>query len=103
MRTSSSQDIVAGDIVSKRSLWEQKGSTKPETNIKVSWSLCEGRSPSLFTTGKGLLAGLEALRRQRHIETRAACNHQCNCMHEVPVRKSYKSSSPSKNVGKNPQ
>lgn len=30
------QDIVAGDIVSKRSLWEQKGSPKPESNIKVS-------------------------------------------------------------------
>lgn len=31
-----SQDIVTGDIVSKRSLWEQKGSPKPESNIKVS-------------------------------------------------------------------
>lgn len=88
MRTSSSQDIVAGDIVSKRSLWEQKGNPKPETNIKVSWSLCEGRSTSLFTTGKGLLAGLEALRRQRHTEIRATSNYQCNSVHEVTVRKS---------------
>lgn len=31
-----SQDIVAGDIVNIRSLWEQKGGPKPETNIKVS-------------------------------------------------------------------
>ncbi|NXW54383.1 LSP1 protein, partial [Eurystomus gularis] len=28
------KDIVAGDIVSKRSLWEQKGNPKSETNIK---------------------------------------------------------------------
>ncbi|XP_015719332.1 lymphocyte-specific protein 1 isoform X1 [Coturnix japonica] len=34
VKTSACKDIVAGDIVSKRSLWEQKGSPKPETGIK---------------------------------------------------------------------
>uniref|UniRef100_A0A8B9QTD3 Lymphocyte specific protein 1 n=1 Tax=Anas platyrhynchos TaxID=8839 RepID=A0A8B9QTD3_ANAPL len=50
MRTSSSQDIVAGDIVSKRSLWEQKGSTKPETNIK---STPSGKKYKFVATGHG--------------------------------------------------
>ncbi|XP_072193855.1 lymphocyte-specific protein 1 isoform X2 [Excalfactoria chinensis] len=34
VKTPACKDIVAGDIVSKRSLWEQKGSPKPETSIK---------------------------------------------------------------------
>uniref|UniRef100_A0A8B9M5P5 Uncharacterized protein n=1 Tax=Accipiter nisus TaxID=211598 RepID=A0A8B9M5P5_9AVES len=36
------KDIVAGDIVSKRSLWEQKGNPKPEANIKVIPTLAHG-------------------------------------------------------------
>ncbi|NXY44690.1 LSP1 protein, partial [Ceuthmochares aereus] len=44
------KDIVAGDIVSKRSLWEQKGSTKPETNIK---STPSGKKYKFVATGHG--------------------------------------------------
>ncbi|KAI1238011.1 hypothetical protein IHE44_0014112 [Lamprotornis superbus] len=35
VKPSACKDIVAGDIVSKRSLWEQKGSPKPESSIKL--------------------------------------------------------------------
>ncbi|KGL98851.1 Lymphocyte-specific protein 1, partial [Charadrius vociferus] len=44
------KDIVAGDIVSKRSLWEQKGSPKPETNIK---STPSGKKYKFVATGHG--------------------------------------------------
>ncbi|NWU93090.1 LSP1 protein, partial [Upupa epops] len=43
------KDIVAGDIVSKRSLWEQKGSSKPETNIKAA----PGKRYKFVATGHG--------------------------------------------------
>ncbi|NWH44727.1 LSP1 protein, partial [Fregata magnificens] len=44
------KDIVAGDIVSKRSLWEQKGNPKPETNIK---STSSGKKYKFVATGHG--------------------------------------------------
>ncbi|XP_075568513.1 lymphocyte-specific protein 1 isoform X2 [Pelecanus crispus] len=44
------KDIVAGDIVSKRSLWEQKGNPKPETNIK---STPSGKKYKFVATGHG--------------------------------------------------
>ncbi|NWU63332.1 LSP1 protein, partial [Pterocles burchelli] len=44
------KDIVAGDIVSKRSLWEQKGNPKPETNIKATPS---GKKYKFVATGHG--------------------------------------------------
>ncbi|NXX55166.1 LSP1 protein, partial [Scopus umbretta] len=45
------KDIVAGDIVSKRSLWEQKGNPKPETtNIK---SAPSGKKYKFVATGHG--------------------------------------------------
>ncbi|NWI24199.1 LSP1 protein, partial [Sula dactylatra] len=44
------KDIVAGDILSKRSLWEQKGSPKPETNIK---STPSGKKYKFVATGHG--------------------------------------------------
>ncbi|XP_010085082.1 PREDICTED: lymphocyte-specific protein 1, partial [Pterocles gutturalis] len=44
------KDIVAGDIVSKRSLWEQKGNPKPETNIKATTS---GKKYKFVATGHG--------------------------------------------------
>ncbi|NXF01756.1 LSP1 protein, partial [Smithornis capensis] len=44
------KDIVAGDIVSKRNLWEQKGSPKPETNIK---SVPSGKKYKFVATGHG--------------------------------------------------
>ncbi|NXJ61117.1 LSP1 protein, partial [Rostratula benghalensis] len=43
------KDIVAGDIVSKRSLWEQKGSPKPETTIKST----PGKKYKFVATGHG--------------------------------------------------
>ncbi|NXW00012.1 LSP1 protein, partial [Fregetta grallaria] len=42
--------IVAGDVVSKRSLWEQKGNPKPETNIK---STLSGKKYKFVATGHG--------------------------------------------------
>uniref|UniRef100_A0A452IDF5 Uncharacterized protein n=1 Tax=Gopherus agassizii TaxID=38772 RepID=A0A452IDF5_9SAUR len=36
VKSPSCKDIVAGDIVNKRSMWEQKGTPKNEGNIKVS-------------------------------------------------------------------
>ncbi|NXR66040.1 LSP1 protein, partial [Rhadina sibilatrix] len=44
------KDIVAGDIVSKRSLWEQKGSPKPESSIK---SIPSGKRYKFVATGHG--------------------------------------------------
>ncbi|XP_009326870.1 PREDICTED: lymphocyte-specific protein 1 [Pygoscelis adeliae] len=44
------KDIVAGDIVSKRSLWEQKGNPKSETNIK---STPSGKKYKFVATGHG--------------------------------------------------
>ncbi|XP_030306814.1 lymphocyte-specific protein 1 isoform X3 [Calypte anna] len=44
------KDIVAGDIVSKRSLWEQKGNPKPETNVK---STPSGKKYKFVATGHG--------------------------------------------------
>ncbi|NXI59773.1 LSP1 protein, partial [Chloroceryle aenea] len=43
------KDIVAGDIMSKRSLWEQKGNPKPETNIKSA----PGKKYKFVATGHG--------------------------------------------------
>ncbi|XP_062433758.1 lymphocyte-specific protein 1 isoform X1 [Rhea pennata] len=43
------KDIVAGDIVSKRSLWERKGNPKPETNIKST----PGKKYKFVATGHG--------------------------------------------------
>ncbi|OXB72774.1 UNVERIFIED_CONTAM: hypothetical protein H355_006217 [Colinus virginianus] len=50
VKTSACKDIVAGDIVSKRSLWEQKGNPKPETNIKSNPS---GKKYKFVATGHG--------------------------------------------------
>ncbi|KAM6074403.1 lymphocyte-specific protein 1 isoform 2-T2 [Chlamydotis macqueenii] len=50
VKSSSCKDIVAGDIVSKRSLWEQKGNPKPETNIK---STPSGKKYKFVATGHG--------------------------------------------------
>ncbi|KAM9015286.1 lymphocyte-specific protein 1 isoform 1-T1 [Ara ararauna] len=44
------KDIVAGDIVSKRSLWEQKGNPKPETSTK---STPSGKKYKFIATGHG--------------------------------------------------
>ncbi|NWW99905.1 LSP1 protein, partial [Caloenas nicobarica] len=44
------KDIVAGDIMSKRSLWEQKGNPKPETNVK---STPSGKKFKFVATGHG--------------------------------------------------
>ncbi|NXS83306.1 LSP1 protein, partial [Erpornis zantholeuca] len=44
------KDIVAGDIVSKRSLWEQKDSPKPESSIK---STPSGKKYKFVATGHG--------------------------------------------------
>ncbi|NXG57306.1 LSP1 protein, partial [Hemiprocne comata] len=49
VKSSSCKDIVAGDIVSKRSLWEQKGSPKPETSIKSTG----GKKYKFVATGHG--------------------------------------------------
>ncbi|KFQ26877.1 Lymphocyte-specific protein 1, partial [Mesitornis unicolor] len=50
VKSSTCKDIVAGDIVSKRSLWEQKGNSKPETNIK---STPSGKKYKFVATGHG--------------------------------------------------
>ncbi|NXT83897.1 LSP1 protein, partial [Zapornia atra] len=50
VKSSPCKDIVAGDIVSKRSLWEQKGNPKPETNIK---STPSGKKYKFVATGHG--------------------------------------------------
>ncbi|NXJ03834.1 LSP1 protein, partial [Odontophorus gujanensis] len=50
VKTPACKDIVAGDIVSKRSLWEQKGNPKPETNIK---STPSGKKYKFVATGHG--------------------------------------------------
>ncbi|KAM6069115.1 lymphocyte-specific protein 1 isoform 2-T2 [Theristicus caerulescens] len=50
MKSPPCKDIVAGDIVSKRSLWEQKGNPKPETNIK---STPSGKKYKFVATGHG--------------------------------------------------
>eukprot|EP00076_Gallus_gallus_P040771 XP_025006309.1 lymphocyte-specific protein 1 isoform X3 [Gallus gallus] len=50
VKTPACKDIVAGDIVSKRSLWEQKGSPKPESNIK---STPSGKKYKFVATGHG--------------------------------------------------
>ncbi|KFU94358.1 Lymphocyte-specific protein 1, partial [Chaetura pelagica] len=49
VKSSSCKDIVAGDIVSKRSLWEQKGNPKPETSIKST----PGKKYKFVATGHG--------------------------------------------------
>ncbi|KFV69818.1 Lymphocyte-specific protein 1, partial [Dryobates pubescens] len=43
------KDIVAGDILSKRSLWEQKGSPKPEASVKSA----PGKRYKFVATGHG--------------------------------------------------
>ncbi|NWS80638.1 LSP1 protein, partial [Toxostoma redivivum] len=48
--SSDSHDTVAGDIVSKRSLWEQKGNPKPVSSIK---STPSGRKYKFVATGHG--------------------------------------------------
>ncbi|NXP43954.1 LSP1 protein, partial [Heliornis fulica] len=50
VKSSSCKDIVTGDIVSKKSLWEQKGNPKPETNIK---STASGKKYKFVATGHG--------------------------------------------------
>ncbi|NXP20501.1 LSP1 protein, partial [Scytalopus superciliaris] len=50
VKPSTCKDIVAGDIVSKRSLWEQKGNSKPESNIK---SIPSGKRYKFVATGHG--------------------------------------------------
>ncbi|KFQ13133.1 Lymphocyte-specific protein 1, partial [Leptosomus discolor] len=50
VKSSSCKDIVAGDIVSKRSLWEQKGNLKPEANLK---STPSGKKYKFVATGHG--------------------------------------------------
>ncbi|XP_054683465.1 lymphocyte-specific protein 1 isoform X1 [Grus americana] len=50
VKSSPCKDIVAGDIVSKRSLWEQKGNPKPEANIK---STPSGKKYKFVATGHG--------------------------------------------------
>ncbi|XP_075358452.1 lymphocyte-specific protein 1 [Mycteria americana] len=50
VKSSPCKDIVAGDIVSKRSLWEQKGNPKPESNIK---STPSGKKYKFVATGHG--------------------------------------------------
>ncbi|XP_062350426.1 lymphocyte-specific protein 1 [Cinclus cinclus] len=50
VKPSACKDIVAGDIVSKRSLWEQKGSPKPESSIK---SIPSGKKYKFVATGHG--------------------------------------------------
>lgn len=49
-KSPSCKDIVAGDIVSKRSLWEQKGGTKTEANAKTTPS---GKKYKFVPTGHG--------------------------------------------------
>ncbi|NWV09958.1 LSP1 protein, partial [Ptilonorhynchus violaceus] len=50
VKPSACKDIVAGDIVSKRSLWEQKGNPKPESNVK---SIPSGKKYKFVATGHG--------------------------------------------------
>ncbi|XP_030129849.4 lymphocyte-specific protein 1 isoform X3 [Taeniopygia guttata] len=50
VKPSACKDIVAGDIVSKRSLWEQKGNPKPESSIKPAPS---GKKYKFVATGHG--------------------------------------------------
>ncbi|KAF4801629.1 Lymphocyte-specific protein 1 [Turdus rufiventris] len=50
VKSSPCKDIVAGDIMSKRSLWEQKGSPKPESNVK---SVPSGKKYKFVATGHG--------------------------------------------------
>ncbi|NWU36317.1 LSP1 protein, partial [Hylia prasina] len=50
VKPSPCKDIVAGDIVSKRSLWEQKGNSKPESSIK---SVPSGKRYKFVATGHG--------------------------------------------------
>ncbi|NXS03056.1 LSP1 protein, partial [Oxylabes madagascariensis] len=50
VKPSPCKDIVAGDIVSKRSLWEQKGSSKPESSVK---SIPSGKKYKFVATGHG--------------------------------------------------
>lgn len=50
VKPSPCKDIVAGDIVSKRSLWEQKGSPKTESSIK---STPSGKKYKFVATGHG--------------------------------------------------
>ncbi|XP_064513628.1 lymphocyte-specific protein 1 isoform X2 [Pseudopipra pipra] len=50
VKPSACKDIVAGDIVSKRSLWEQKGNPKPESSIK---SVPSGKKYKFVATGHG--------------------------------------------------
>ncbi|NXY02108.1 LSP1 protein, partial [Pteruthius melanotis] len=49
-KPSACKDIVAGDIVSKRSLWEQKGNPKPESSVK---STPSGKKYKFVATGHG--------------------------------------------------
>ncbi|XP_067396693.1 lymphocyte-specific protein 1 isoform X2 [Emydura macquarii macquarii] len=49
-KSPSCKDIVAGDIVNKRSLWEQKGGPKVEANIKTTPS---GKKYKFVATGHG--------------------------------------------------
>ncbi|NXR10822.1 LSP1 protein, partial [Semnornis frantzii] len=49
VKTQPCKDIVAGDIVSKRSLWEQKGSPKPEASVKSA----PGKRYKFVATGHG--------------------------------------------------
>ncbi|NXN25547.1 LSP1 protein, partial [Nycticryphes semicollaris] len=49
MKSQPCKDIVAGDIVSKRSLWEQKGSPKPEATVKST----PGKKYKFVATGHG--------------------------------------------------
>ncbi|NXP80388.1 LSP1 protein, partial [Ramphastos sulfuratus] len=49
VKTQPCKDIVAGDIVSKRSLWEQKGSSKPEASVKPT----PGKRYKFVATGHG--------------------------------------------------
>lgn len=50
VKPSACKDIVAGDIVSKRSLWEQKGNPKPESSVK---SVPSGKKYKFVATGHG--------------------------------------------------
>ncbi|NXQ54580.1 LSP1 protein, partial [Anthoscopus minutus] len=50
VKPSACKDIVAGDIVSKRSLWEQKGNPKPESSVK---SIPSGKRYKFVATGHG--------------------------------------------------
>ncbi|XP_043373737.1 lymphocyte-specific protein 1 isoform X4 [Dermochelys coriacea] len=50
VKSPSCKDIVAGDIVNKRSMWEQKGTPKNEGNIKTTAS---GKKYKFVATGHG--------------------------------------------------